>query len=138
MRTLIRLTLGLLLLGAERASASEAEEKAAISAAETWLKLVDGGQAGASWDEASSQFKAAVDKPAWEKALRSARGPLGKLVSRKLVSRQLTHTLPGAPDGTYVVLSYQAQFENKKSAVETITPMLDSDGRWRVSGYFIR
>ena len=29
-------------------------------------------------------------------------------------------------------------FEKKASAVETITPMLDPDGVWRVSGYFIR
>jgi phosphoglycolate phosphatase len=29
-------------------------------------------------------------------------------------------------------------FENKKSAIETITPTLDNDGEWRVSGYFIK
>jgi hypothetical protein len=138
MRSSIRLTLGLILLAGARVSASEAEEQAAVSAAEAWLKLVDAGQAGASWDAAASSFKAAVDKPGWEKALRAARGPLGKLLSRKLASRQLTHTLPGAPDGTYVVLTFGSQFEHKKSAVETVTTVLDTDGRWRVSGYFIR
>jgi phosphoglycolate phosphatase len=29
-------------------------------------------------------------------------------------------------------------FQNKKSAIETVMPMLDSDGKWRVSGYFIK
>jgi hypothetical protein len=29
-------------------------------------------------------------------------------------------------------------FENKAAAVETVTPMADPDGAWRVSGYFIR
>jgi len=29
-------------------------------------------------------------------------------------------------------------FANKKAAVETVTPMKDTDGQWRVSGYFIR
>jgi Protein of unknown function (DUF4019) len=29
-------------------------------------------------------------------------------------------------------------FEKKASAVETVTSMLDPDGAWRVSGYFIR
>ena len=43
----------------------------------------------------------------------------------------------GAPDGEYVVLQFQADFENKAQAVETITPMLD-EGQWRVSGYYIR
>jgi hypothetical protein len=36
-----------------------------------------------------------------------------------------------------VVIQYDTSFANKKSAVETVTPLLDSDGQWRVSGYFI-
>ena len=31
-----------------------------------------------------------------------------------------------------------AAFENKASAVETVTPMLDTDGIWRISGYYIK
>lgn len=27
---------------------------------------------------------------------------------------------------------------NKKSAIETVTPMMDKDGKWRVSGYYIK
>lgn len=46
--------------------------------------------------------------------------------------------LSGAPDGRYVVIQYETAFERKKSAVETITPMVDPDGAWRVSGYYIR
>ncbi|MEJ2473814.1 MAG: DUF4019 domain-containing protein [Desulfobacterales bacterium] len=30
------------------------------------------------------------------------------------------------------------KLENKTAAVETITPMLDKDGQWRVSGYYIK
>jgi len=47
-------------------------------------------------------------------------------------------SLPGAPDGDYVVIQFQTSFANKASAVETITPMRDRDGAYRVSGYFIR
>jgi len=46
--------------------------------------------------------------------------------------------MPGAPDGKYVIIQYDTVFENKASAVETVTPMVDPDGSWRVSGYFIR
>jgi hypothetical protein len=53
-------------------------------------------------------------------------------------SREYSEKLPGAPDGKYVVIQFDAVFENKPSAVETVTPMLDPDGVWRVSGYFIR
>jgi hypothetical protein len=70
--------------------------------------------------------------------IRAARSPLGKLITRKLKHTQYATSLPGAPDGDYVVILYDASFENKKSAVETIVPTLDKDGQWRVSGYFIR
>jgi hypothetical protein len=47
-------------------------------------------------------------------------------------------SLPGAPDGEYVVIQFGTSFENKKTAIETVTPMLDKDGKWRVSGYYIK
>ena len=43
-----------------------------------------------------------------------------------------------SPDGHYVVIQYATTFEHKKSAVETITPMQEADGSWKVSGYFIK
>lgn len=64
--------------------------------------------------------------------------PLDDLVSRKLKSAKYTQTLPGAPDGKYVVLQFDTSFANKKTALETITPLHDKDGKWRVSGYFIK
>ena len=67
----------------------------------------------------------------------AARSPLGNFVTRHLISATYATSLPGAPDGEYVVLQFQADFENKAQAVETITPMLD-EGQWRVSGYYIR
>jgi hypothetical protein len=66
------------------------------------------------------------------------RKQVGALVSRKLKSAQYATSLPGAPSGKYVVIQYDSVFQNKSDAVETVTPMLDKDGQWRVSGYFIR
>lgn len=40
--------------------------------------------------------------------------------------------------GDYVVLSFKMVFEHKKSAIETVTFMLDHDGKWRAAGYFIK
>ena len=68
----------------------------------------------------------------------AVRKPLGKLISRKVKTNVYTSSLPGAPDGDYVVIQFDTSFENKKTAVETITPMLDKDGVWRVSGYYIK
>ena len=32
----------------------------------------------------------------------------------------------------------EKSFKNKASAIETVTPMLNDDGVWRVSGYYIK
>lgn len=37
-----------------------------------------------------------------------------------------------------VVIQFDATFERKAQAVETVTPMLDKDGQWKVSGYYIK
>jgi hypothetical protein len=100
--------------------------------------VVDKGDYAASYDEAASIFKLAVTKEDWLQKVRAARSPLGKVVSRKWKHAQYKTSLPGAPDGEYVVIQYDTSFDNKRSAVETITPTLDKDAQWRVSGYFIR
>lgn len=134
----LSLALAVAVLPAGGARADEAAGKAAVAAADAWLALVDAGRYAESWDEAARFFRDAVGQADWEKALRGARAPLGKLVSRKVSSRTYTETLPGAPDGKYVVIRYETAFEGKKAAVETVTPMLEPDGRWRVSGYFVK
>ena len=117
--------------------ANEVSEKAALASATAWLALADGGKYTETWDQAAAYFKNALTKDRWVTSLKGGRTPLGKVLSRKLKSKMVTKSLPGAPDGEYVVIMYDTQFENKESAVETITPMLDKDGKWRVAGYLI-
>jgi hypothetical protein len=119
-------------------SANEVATKAAVTAAGTWLSLVDVENYAESWNQAAGFFKNAVTKEQWLNSMKAFRIPLGKMVVRKLKSKQYTKTLPGAPDGEYVVIQYETTFKNKKSAIETVTPMLDKDGKWRVSGYYIK
>jgi hypothetical protein len=128
-----------LMLGAiSLAQTQQKPEQLAQQGAESWLSLVDSGKYAASWDEAALMFKAAVTKDQWQSALDQVRTPQGKVVSRKLNSTTYTKTLPNAPEGEYVVIKYDTNFEHKQGAVETIVPMLDKDGKWRVSGYFIK
>jgi hypothetical protein len=51
---------------------------------------------------------------------------------------QSAASLPGAPDGQYVVVQFDTVFADKPSAVETVTFMLENDGQWRAAGYFIK
>ncbi len=116
--------------------ASIAEEPEQV--ARYWLELVDAGRYTESWNEAASLFRAAVTPADWTRQVAAARGPLGAVVSRDLQSEQRATELPGAPDGEYAVLQFATSFTHKRAGVETVTPMRDTDGRWRVSGYFIR
>ena len=114
------------------------QETEAVTAAEGWLALVDAGKYGESWKAASGFFKIAVPQGQLEQSLKAVRSPLGKLVSRKLLSKTYMTSLPGVPDGEYLVIQFETSFQNKKSAIETITPMKEKDGKWRVSGYYIK
>ncbi len=129
---------GLFLLMIGAAFAQFRPEQLAQQSAESWLALVDSGKYADSWQETASPFKAHVSKEQWKTMMHATRDPLGKMISRKLKSATYAKTLPGAPDGEYVVIQCETSFEHKQSAVETITPMLDKDGQWRVSGYFIK
>jgi hypothetical protein len=132
------LAAGAWIFAAERVLAQPASNAAAVKAAESWMTLVDSGKYAESWKAAASLFREKVTAAQWEDAVRSARGPLGPVESRKLVTAQYTRTLPGAPDGDYVVIRYETTFQKKKASVETVTPMKDKDGVWKVSGYFIQ
>jgi len=130
--------LAVALLTAQTTGAADTAEQAATKSAEAFLALVDKGQHDESWDAAAKLFQGAVTREKWKEALTATRTPLGKLVSRSLKVAKHTTSLPGAPDGQYVVVQFATSFENKKEAVETVTPMQEKDGTWRVSGYFIR
>jgi len=131
-------TLALLLAFSAAVQAQQKPEQLAQQSSDAWLALVDSGKYADSWQEASQLFRAAITQEKWQDALRGTRDPLGKMLSRKLRSATYKTTLPGAPDGEYVVMQYDSSFEHKQSAVETVTPMLDKDGKWRVSGYYIK
>jgi hypothetical protein len=136
---LLKLLAGaILVLCVASAFAAPKPEDEARKSAEQWLALVDAGKYGETWQSAAGYFKTAVTKEQWEHSLNAIRKPLGDLVSRELKSAKYLKSLPGAPDGEYVVLQFATSFVNKKTAVETVTPMLDKDGVWRVSGYYIK
>jgi hypothetical protein len=135
------------LLVAGLASPANGPEDQAQAAAESWLKLVDGGAYSASWDQAASVVKAAVKQADWSETVKGARAPVGRLMSRRLTSRTYTESMPTSQivggkvytwgHGKYVTIQYDAAFASKASAVERVIATLDKDGVWRVSGYSV-
>ena len=117
--------------------ATETEDQV-VAVAEQWLALADKGDSATTWEMAAGYFQRTVSKEQWSQAFSAARGPLGALRSRQLQSKQRTTTLPGVPDGDYLILQFATSFEKKQSAIETVTPMREPDGTWKVAGYYIK
>ncbi|PKH87702.1 DUF4019 domain-containing protein [Colwellia sp. Bg11-28] len=106
------------------------------SAAQEWLNIIDAGQYGESWQKAGSFFKSQLSQNKWESILKGIRIPLGKVTSRAELSAKEYSTLPGVPDGKYLVIQFKTEFQNKKSSTETLT-LSKNSGQWLPVGYFI-
>ena len=113
------------------------QEDAAVASGKVWLAIVDAKDYGGSWDQASQLFQSGVSKERWMSMVASVRERLGALKSREFEAVELTKSLPGVPDGVYAMVRFQAVFEKKADAAETITLVLENSN-WKVGGYFIK
>jgi uncharacterized membrane protein len=109
----------------------------ARNAALTWLGSIDSGDYAHSWDTAATPFRNAVPEAQWVSRISALRSKVGPLKSRSVSSARFAESLPGAPRGEYVVIRFSTSFEHESGATETVTPMKESDGQWRVSGYYV-
>jgi len=136
--SVILLLLSILAMPLSRTAAQTENAQLAQQSAEKWLVLVDSGDYAESWQSAAELFKSRVTRDQWQSALKTTRLPLGKSQSRKVKSTTETKTQPGAPDGQYVVIRYDSSFEQKQSAIEAVSVMMEKDGTWKITGYFIK
>jgi Tfp pilus assembly protein PilF len=121
-----------------KAKAALAETRKALVATEKWLALLDEGKYAETWDQSAGVFRKNSAKKQWIATLKGLLGSLGKMKSRVKQDADYRTSLPGSPAGEYVVFIFKTTFANKKDAIETVTPMKDKDGKWRVSGYYIK
>ncbi len=131
----------LFLLGAASGEKPPRKDDAARarSAARSFLVPVDAGLYAETWEDAASYTQSIVPKAAWENGIRIIRSPLGEVRGRALRKSDYTRSLAGAPVGEYVVVQFDTRFEKRQgTAAETIVTMRQSDGAWKVSGYFIK
>ncbi|MDX1767619.1 MAG: DUF4019 domain-containing protein [Arenibacter troitsensis] len=119
------------------ATVSNELKQEVIQDAKGWLGLIYDQDYSQSWDNAASLFQRAVTKEQWTQQLSGIVPPLGEVISRDIISSEYHTTLPGAPDGEYIVIQFKTSFENKNESIETVTQMKDGD-QWKVSGYFIK
>jgi hypothetical protein len=129
------------LLGSGAAKAAQAQgspNAAAVQATEQWLALVDTGKYGESWDAAAPMLKSSTGRKDWIAYLKDKRERLGKVVSRKLLKADRLKNVPGLPPGQFVGMQYLTSFEKLKNGVEVVVPVLDQDGKWRISEYVVQ
>jgi hypothetical protein len=85
--------------------------------------------------------KKSVSRDPFIKATESDRAKVGKMTSRKVegVTRALSNGKEKLPAGVYVNVNFATQFSNEAKPVrELVSFHLDSDKKWRLSGYTVR
>ena len=114
-----------------------ADELAAQRQGLGFLGYLDQGRFADSYAYTGMLIRAQLDRDAFSGQVQKTRVGTGALQSRELMDSSYTTTLPGAPEGQYVVLHYHASFANRQDATETLTLAL-AKGYWRVIGYYIK
>jgi len=102
--------------------------------ARSWLDLVDHGDYNSSWREAGETFQHRISQHDWLNVIEYARDPLGKPISRELISTPLD--ADSAIRNATVRLDFRTDFENRHVATERVT-LRRTESHWQVSGYLI-
>ena len=111
---------------------SRVAESPVTQAARQWLALVDAAKWKESWSGTTQSFRSLNSVEAWQSASATARVPLGRVLSRRLVSEE---NIPAPPSGNQLV-RFQTDFANTAGATETLS-LAREDGSWKVVGIYI-
>ncbi|WP_083003296.1 DUF4019 domain-containing protein [Halomonas sp. GT] len=116
---------------------AQASAQTAEAAALAWLESIDSGEVEQAWETSSSLLKTPLSPNMLRRIIELARHEFGAVESRRKVQVSHYQSMPGAPDGDYMVFIFHTRFENKARGIETVTPHLEN-GEWRVSGYYVQ
>lgn len=115
-------------------SADRAENRVVLEAAQSWLAALDSGNYEETWNQSATVFRIGNGTSAnWAEAASQLRGPLGRVVSRKLKEMQPTNLQEGAA----YALAFDTTFEARRGSTEEVTIILDG-GFWKVAGYMVK
>lgn len=103
-----------------------------------WLQWIDAGKYAEAWNLNSTLTRTLESENEWTAKIKTIREPLGGLLARKHESTRSGIHIDGAPAGHYMAYAFRSDFASKHSALETVTLILQNDGKWRVLGYSIQ
>lgn len=121
------------------AAARDVDPNALANVALQMLQIIDRGQSGALWDNASAVAQRAAGRADFVGHVGKTRAPLGAAALRSWVSVRRESVPAGGrvPPGHYASIEFASQFQGQRTAKELISLRRDEDGQWRFSGYVI-
>lgn len=121
------------------AYANEEEAKAGSLVAQQWLEMIDSGNYKQCWSSAHPFFQAMNSEDKWVKNIMKKRNKLGAVTERTLSTSKYTTKLPvpGAPEGEYVISTFDTTFKNKGRKLEAVIVAKTDDGIWKVTSFGI-
>ena len=113
-------------------ASSPVAETEAAKAAREWLALVDDAKWQESWAGTGQSFRSANTVALWQSASEKAHAPLGRMITRTLLSDVDT---PAPPNGSHTI-QFRTDFANKRGVIETLS-LIREGGSWKVVGIYI-
>jgi hypothetical protein len=105
-----------------------------LTAGRAWLKLLDQGNYGESWETATKFIQYTLTKEEWIQSMDILRKPLGSMIDRTLVDMRVAMNPPNVPEGEYMILVFDTKFSSGTTAKELLT-MQEHQGVWRLYTY---
>jgi uncharacterized cupin superfamily protein len=125
-----------LLLAACDSPATTLLEEAARNTAEQWLAKGDGGDHAGAWEMTTPDFRVQIRKEDWEARQETFYRQLGKPARRELIAAKYSASVPGVPEGEYVLIQYRRPIREGGPALETLT-MRRAGDEWQTAGYWV-
>lgn len=119
-------------------SAQQQNMQASAKAAEAWLKYIDSGNYGQSWDNAALTMQFKIPKASWVGILDSTRRSYGKVIERKILEQRAAIDPQGLPKGNYMVIFYATNFSAQSNGNELVTLVQTDSGEWKVLTYLVK
>jgi hypothetical protein len=114
-------------------SVTEAQDEAS-----QFMNLIDAGQYGGAWADASPIMKDVITQSQWISAMTETRRKLGNVLSRKLVSNKSRNILPFGTQGNFMILQYRTLFSWNVYQDEIIVLTTNEREQWRVFSYTLQ
>ncbi|WP_086737951.1 helix-turn-helix domain-containing protein [Erythrobacter colymbi] len=118
--------------GAEPEAGTRSEAAAAATAAEAFLVMIDESRWADSYATTGAEFRRLNTLKVWSDVSARLRLPLGKVLTRDIVSNEY---VPAPPAG-YRLVKFRSAYANGTSQTESIS-LAWEDGAWKVAGIVI-